>query len=199
MPTSEPTLRRGDTGDAVRTLQKKLGVQTTGTYGPTTEKVVADFQRKHGLPVDGIWGKECWAALKNPNAGLGPSLGLFDAYRAGEHLGKVEVLKVDGVKMTPSTARAWKQMKAAAAADGVSLTLNSGFRTMGEQQSLYRAYQNGTGNLAAYPGHSNHQNGVALDIDVVSSAAYKWMHANGGRFGFKRTVPSEPWHWEYLP
>ena len=41
---------------------------------------------------------------------------------------------------------------------------------MGEQQRLWNAYQNGTGNLAAYPGHSNHQNGVALDIDVARDA-----------------------------
>ena len=111
---------------------------------------------------------------------------------------RIEVFQVDGVRMTASTARAWKRMKTAAEADGVRLRLNSGFRTMGEQQSLYNAYQNGTGNLAAYPGYSNHQNGVALDIDVVSDAAYDWIHANGNRFGFKRTVASEPWHWEYL-
>ncbi len=197
--TSEPVLKRGDSGEAVKRMQEKLGIEPTGIYGATTEKVVADFQRKHGLTVDGIFGGECWSTLKNPNSALGTPLGQFDAYRQGAHLGKVEVLKVDGVRMTPPTARAWKRMKAAAAADGVNLTLNSGFRTMGEQQSLYRSYQNGTGNLAAYPGYSNHQNGVALDIDVVSDAAYDWMHANGGRFGFKRTVPSEAWHWEYLP
>ena len=24
-----------------------------------------------------------------------------------------------------------------------------------------------------------------------------WLNANGARFGFARTVPSEPWHWEW--
>ena len=53
------------------------------------------------------------------------------------------------------------------------------------------------GSAAAYPGYSNHQNGIALDIDVVSDASYNWMYANGTRFGFKDTVAGEPWHWEY--
>ena len=103
------------------------------------------------------------------------------------------------MKVEKRTAAAWKRMKAAAAANGVHLKLNSGFRTMQEQQTLYQMYLAGTGNLAAHPGHSNHQNGIALDIDVAGQAAYDWMHAHGPSFGFERTVPSEPWHWEYLP
>lgn len=124
-------------------------------------------------------------------------LGKFDAYDRGQSLGQVDIYEVDGVRMTAKTRSAWQEMKAAAAKAGVNLRLNSGFRTMQEQQDLYSAYQNGTGNLAAYPGHSNHQNGIALDIDVVSDASYDWIHANGPSFGFQRTVPSEPWHWEY--
>jgi LAS superfamily LD-carboxypeptidase LdcB len=96
------------------------------------------------------------------------------------------------------TARAYLDLKRAAARDGVRLQLNSGFRTQDEQRSLYRRYLNGTGNLAAPPGHSNHQHGQAIDVDVVRADAHDWMHANAPRMGWRRTVPSEPWHWEYF-
>ena len=37
----------------------------------------------------------------------------------------------------------------------------------------------------------------ALDLDTASAGVYAWLNANGARFGFKRTVPSEAWHWEW--
>lgn len=203
-------VRLGARGDSVRAIQKAVGVAIDGDFGPATRAAVYAFQRKHGLQEDGVVGPATLRAMQpsTPNTGAGRQpledtppgelLGRYDAYSAGAYLGKKELYQVDGVRMTEPTARAWKRMRAAAEADGVHLRLNSGFRTMGEQQSLYSAYQNGTGNLAAYPGYSNHQNGLALDIDVVRDAAHDWIHANGNRFGFQRTVPSEPWHWEYL-
>ena len=54
------------------------------------------------------------------------------------------------------------------------------------------------GPVAAAPGYSNHQHGQALDIDMVDSASKRWMFANGQELGWKNTVPSESWHWEYF-
>jgi LAS superfamily LD-carboxypeptidase LdcB len=91
-------------------------------------------------------------------------------------------------------------MQAAAARAGVNLSATSGFRTMSEQQELYRRYQAGTGNLAARPGYSNHQNGIAMDIGGVGgrgTRADQWLRANAGRFGF-RNLPSEFWHYDYV-
>jgi LAS superfamily LD-carboxypeptidase LdcB len=116
----------------------------------------------------------------------------------GQHIGRIDIVEIDGVKVAAKTARAWQEIKALAARDGVSLVLNSGFRTQAEQQALYQRYQSGTGNLAAYPGYSNHQHGQALDIDVARQDAYDWMHANAPALGWRRTVPSEAWHWEYF-
>ena len=53
------------------------------------------------------------------------------------------------------------------------------------------------GNLAAKPGFSNHQSGSALDIALVYDGAYAWLKKHAQRFGFRRTVPGEPWHWEF--
>lgn len=50
--------------------------------------------------------------------------------------------------------------------------------------------------LTASPGHSNHGNGLAVDIHPA--AIQDWMKANAARFGWVNDVPSEPWHWSYL-
>ena len=49
--------------DAVRALQKKLGVSADGVYGPRTRAAVKRFQRAHGLAVDGVAGPQTLAAL----------------------------------------------------------------------------------------------------------------------------------------
>jgi LAS superfamily LD-carboxypeptidase LdcB len=71
---------------------------------------------------------------------------------------------------------------------------------MAEQQALYRKYLNGTGNLAAKPGYSNHQNGISVDIGGINgygTKAFKWMQQNAGRYGFINDVRGEFWHWTY--
>lgn len=57
-----------------------------------------------------------------------------------------------------------------------------------------------TGNLAAVPGTSNHQNGIALDLNtgaVAGSPVYEWLVANAWKYGFIRAVSKERWHWEW--
>lgn len=90
-------------------------------------------------------------------------------------------------------AKQFDAMVAAAKQDGVNITITSGFRSRAEQERLYAAYKNGTGNLAAKPGTSNHESGDALDLGPPS--AYGWLKQNAGRFGFKNTVAGEPWHY----
>ena len=103
--------------------------------------------------------------------------------------------------MTVATACAWSRLKAAARAAGHRITINSGFRTLGRQQYFYNCHVtkrcNG-GALAARPGTSNHGLGKALDLQLTG-AAYNWMTKNARKFGFRRTVPSETWHWEFFP
>jgi murein L,D-transpeptidase YcbB/YkuD len=59
-----PTLKRGDRGEWVTTLQAALGIEADGVFGPNTERRVREFQEEHGLKVDGIAGKQVWEALK---------------------------------------------------------------------------------------------------------------------------------------
>jgi len=106
-----------------------------------------------------------------------------------------------GRLMRRDAALAFEQMHAEARSTGLWLWAVSGYRTQKEQRRLYRLYRKGLGPRAARPGRSNHQRGTAVDVSVgdVTSPEYAWLAANACRFGFKRTVSSEPWHWEYRP
>ena len=67
--TSNGLLKLGSKGDEVRTLQSLLNSKgysvgsVDGDFGPATEAAVRKFQADHGLGVDGIVGKNTWAAL----------------------------------------------------------------------------------------------------------------------------------------
>jgi D-alanyl-D-alanine carboxypeptidase len=107
------------------------------------------------------------------------------------------VVRLDGYWVEDDTARAFGAMRDAARRDGVELCITSGFRTQAEQEKLYRCWRRGRCPLAARPGHSKHQSGLALDLDVrTSRGAGAWLARHAGQFGFKRTVKPEPWHWE---
>lgn len=56
-------LRKGIRGDTVRKLQSALGIDADGKFGPGTEKAVREFQKTHGLKVDGMAGPETLANL----------------------------------------------------------------------------------------------------------------------------------------
>jgi LAS superfamily LD-carboxypeptidase LdcB len=117
-------------------------------------------------------------------------------YRRGRRV-KIKVVQIGWAEVEVKTAKAFLTMQAAAAEDGIGLYIRSGFRSHEIQQWLYQAYKEGYGNKAARPGFSNHQSGSALDIYLPDPATLEWLNKHGRRFGFKRTVKGEPWHWEY--
>jgi len=207
-----PTLRLDSRGAAVTTLQNKLKAAgfnpgaADGHFGPKTLAAVKAFQRAHGLTADGVVGPKTWNKLginvsgpvTNPGTGGGRAV---KGYVNGVARDITVSPIAGGKEMRSDAAAAFNRMHAAAKAAGINLHVNSAFRTMEEQRALYQKYLNGTGNLAAKPGYSNHQGGIAVDINVggTGTSTYKWLANNASRFGFVRTVPSEPWHWEYRP
>lgn len=66
---SNPTIRKGSTGNPVRRAQKRLtlgGYDTDGVdgvFGAGTEAAVRRFQGDRGLIVDGIVGPRTWAEI----------------------------------------------------------------------------------------------------------------------------------------
>lgn len=114
--------------------------------------------------------------------------------------------------------KAFSEMKAAAAKEGLNLWNASGFRSYELQQSLYNRYCNRDGKEAAdrysaRPGHSEHQSGLALDLNEISSSFAntkegKWVEENCHKYGFILRYPKnkeaqtgymyEPWHIRYV-
>ena len=63
-----PVVRRGSTGQPVRTLQYLLrargrAVAVDGAFGHDTDRAVRAFQRSRGLAVDGVVGPRTWREL----------------------------------------------------------------------------------------------------------------------------------------
>lgn len=98
-----------------------------------------------------------------------------------------------GKKVDSSIAENVRKMIADAKSDGVELRITSAHRSRQQQEELYQKYLNGTGNLAAKPGTSNHESGLAIDFSNTRGA-YAWLKKNAGRYGLKN-LPSEPWHY----
>jgi len=69
--STPPTVRKGNRNPYVtqmQTMLAKLGYSLgicgiDGDFGSATEKAVKEFQRDHGMTVDGICGPQTWAAL----------------------------------------------------------------------------------------------------------------------------------------
>lgn len=105
-----------------------------------------------------------------PNVTLGPSVSPF--------------------LQTPAVAA----MKRAVTARGAALRINSGLRTLPAQYMLYRWYRTGRCgiSLAASPGTSNHESGLALDIQ--DNAGWRAsFQANGWRW----LGANDPVHYDY--
>jgi len=130
-------------------------------------------------------------------------------WEAGDYRGQAPLLSVldRGLRLkrlTEPLAERWLGMVDAASADGVTLHLSSGFRSYGQQKRLFDGWKRQLPgfHLAARPGHSNHQSGLAIDISVGGGSGnppYDWLAANATAHGLVRTVRSEVWHWEFLP
>jgi Transglycosylase SLT domain/D-alanyl-D-alanine carboxypeptidase/Putative Flp pilus-assembly TadE/G-like len=99
----------------------------------------------------------------------------------------------DGKGMRPDVAAAFDRMAAAAEADGVDLVVVSGFRSDAEQAALFAAHPDPR--WVAPPGRSLHR--CATELDLGSAAAYGWLVANAGRFGFVQRYSWEAWHYGF--
>lgn len=124
-----------------------------------------------------------------------------------------------GNGLTPELVGAFNAMRAAAAAEqGLDLWIVSGFRSYATQVSTYNYFVANYGQAyadttSARPGHSEHQSGLAIDVNLVdqsfgSTTVGMWVAANAHRFGFVVRYPQgkehitgymyEPWHLRYL-
>jgi hypothetical protein len=98
-----------------------------------------------------------------------------------------------GEGMRPDVAAAFDRMAAAASRSGLTLVVNSGFRSDAEQAALFAAHPDPR--WVAPPGHSLHR--CATELDLGPSSAYGWLAANAGRFGFVQRYSWEAWHYGF--
>ncbi|MCD2348363.1 peptidoglycan recognition protein family protein [Clostridium guangxiense] len=60
-----PLLQVGSSGEVVKWVQKKLGINADGAFGNATKQAVINFQKANGLGADGAVGKMTWTKLLN--------------------------------------------------------------------------------------------------------------------------------------
>jgi D-alanyl-D-alanine carboxypeptidase len=125
-------------------------------------------------------------------------------------------------QLTAATAAAFEAMVTDAAAAGFQLQLNSGYRSLEQQQMLYdRFVQDYGAEVAAQrvapPGTSEHQTGLAADVGLVGlpddqlfgdTPASVWVADHAHEYGFIIRYPpdkalitgydNEPWHLRYV-
>lgn len=119
--------------------------------------------------------------------------------------------------------QAWKEMEAAAKSAGLNLRFVSGYRTYEYQVQLFNDYASrdpeGANRYSARAGQSEHQTGLALDIDdgiggtglteaFANTPEGQWLWANAYRYGWILRYPQgkehitgyifEPWHYRYV-
>ncbi len=120
--------------------------------------------------------------------------------------------------LTSETRSNMNNMFADAASIGLNIYLSSGFRSYNTQKSLYNNYVSYDGKeladtYSARPGHSEHQTGLAFDVNQIDDTFIGtpeaiWLSDNCWRYGFILRYPSgktnetgykyESWHFRYV-
>lgn len=131
---------------------------------------------------------------------------------------------VSSMYLRKDAAEALEKMAAEAKKANIHLMLASGYRSYGDQKSVYSSFvavhgQAQTDLFSARPGHSEHQTGLAADLEPSTrkceleacfgeTAEGKWLAKNAHRFGFIIRYPAsktnltgydyEPWHLRFV-
>ncbi len=123
-----------------------------------------------------------------------------------------------GDGLTPETEKAFEEMKADGEKLGLDLYNSSGFRSYDYQNKIYNEYVEEDGRdvadtYSARPGHSEHQSGLAFDLNTISdefadTEEGKWVNDNCWKYGFILRFPKgknditgykyEPWHMRFV-
>ena len=67
------TIKLGSKGDDVKVLQKYLGINPDGDFGPVTDKKVREWQKSKGLTPDGVIGPKSWVIILGNQTQTDPS------------------------------------------------------------------------------------------------------------------------------
>ena len=184
----------------------------------TTDKASNAFDKTQHSLTDPT---SIWVVVNKPHA-LNPI-----NYKPADLVVPNVPLRVPGnesMQMRKVAADALEQLFAGAKQNGLNLMLASGYRSYDYQVGLYNGYVKSTGQAAAdqssaRPGHSEHQTGLAVDVEPATKKCEldacfaqtpegQWVAANAYKYGFiirytadKVDVTGyeyEPWHLRYI-
>ena len=106
-------------------------------------------------------------------------------------------------ELHPLLATRFSVAQSFARADGVGLSLTSGFRSLARQQMLFdrevviRGSESEAAKWVLPPKFSNHPRGLAIDVNYPDGRTEAlWLERNGSRFGLCRVYANEWWHFE---
>ena len=165
-------------------LTVSVGFPDRLSYAPVRARVAVRTTVEAGgrrRPAAGSWAE----AMVGAPLTMGAVAGMASGGGYGGPLAERQ-----GRGMRPDVAAAFDRMAAAAAAAGVTLAINSAFRSDAEQAALFAANPDPT--WVARPGTSLHR--CATELDLGPPSAYGWLRANASRFGFRQRYSWEPWH-----
>lgn len=123
--------------------------------------------------------------------------------------------------LTKEAAEAFDVMCADLIKTGLTMSESSSYRSYAAQSSIYNRYlkiygQTYTDTIAARPGFSEHQTGLAIDLNsgesgfivFITTETYQWVSQNCTKYGFILRYPQgkeditgyrfEPWHYRYV-
>lgn len=120
--------------------------------------------------------------------------------------------------LTNDTNTAFQSLVQGAANDGISIYLSSGFRSYETQEQIYNNYVYNYGQatadtFSARPGYSEHQTGMAIDVNIIDDSFAGtpeaiWLEEHCTEYGFIIRYPKgkqnitgykyEPWHIRYV-
>ncbi|MDE5570117.1 MAG: D-alanyl-D-alanine carboxypeptidase family protein [Ruminococcus sp.] len=120
--------------------------------------------------------------------------------------------------LTDETYTSFQELSAAALSDGLDIYISSGFRSYEYQNEIYNNYVEAYGQetadtFSARPGHSEHQTGMAIDVNTIDDSfagtpEAVWLEEHCIEYGFIIRYPKgkysitgyqyEPWHIRYV-
>jgi hypothetical protein len=109
----------------------------------------------------------------------------------------------EATELHPLLATRFSVAQSFARADGVELSLISGFRSLSRQQMLFdrevaiRGSESEAAKWVLPPQFSKHPRGLAIDVNYPDGRDEAlWLERNGSRFGLCRVYANEWWHFE---
>ncbi len=230
------------TQDNIRWLQEQLKIagyytKIDGSFGKNTKKTLDKYTKEVMNVTFDSYNSKVKESLKEYNKDrladtsnyylmlVSKKKNILSTFKPKD-LVEITAKHADNVKYIDRKANeALVNMFSDAKKEGINLRVVSGYRSFQYQVNLFDRYVKKDGfekanKYSALPGQSEHQTGLAVDVDNNSDAkytvsvkfeetdAFKWLQKNAYKYGFILRYPKgkegitgytyEPWHYRYI-